>query len=212
MNFANRFRQTKKRSTSTNAISNKTNDERCIKKSKSNAFPGNCVKLLIGVLLPVCFLLGSPAHALTDYIFFSVNGDTTSPALTQGDALSFGANCATGAAVIFEIWYDVNTNSVIDVSTDVLLEIFSITDGVTIGEGDINPIPDGFVQTPEFILGLHPGPYIFKAEDQSDNTSAERVLFNSAMLSPPNQVKGQIFVPGHPAPDSAFFEQCLDFW
>lgn len=211
MNFVNQFRQTKKRITSTYSISNKTNTERSIKKSKSNAFTGNCVKLFTGVLLAVCVLLGSPAHALTNYIFFSVNGDTTSPALTQGDMLSFGANCNTGATVIFEIWYDVNTNSVIDVTTDALLEIFSITDGLTIDEGDINPVPDGLVQTPEFILGLHPGPYIFKAEDQSDNTSVERVLVNSAMASPPNQVKGQIFVPGHPAPDGAFLSNVWIF-
>ncbi|MCH9025139.1 MAG: hypothetical protein IH931_07375 [candidate division Zixibacteria bacterium] len=180
-------------------------------KSKSNAFPVDRIKLLIGVLLAVCFLLGSPAHALTDYIFFSVNGDTTSPALTQGDTLSFGANCDTGSTVVFEIWYDANSNSVIDASTDVLLEVFSMTDGLAGELGDSNPIPDGFVQTIGAIFGLHPGPYIFEGTNLSDGTSATRVLVNSVMISPPNQVKGQIFVPGHPAPDSAFLSNVWIF-
>ncbi|MCH9032498.1 MAG: hypothetical protein IIB00_09610, partial [candidate division Zixibacteria bacterium] len=186
-----------------NTISNRTDAERKIRESSSNTFPRNCVKMFIGALLAGYFLLGSPTHAVTDYIFFSVNGDTTSPALTQGDALSWGANCDIGTTIFFEIWYDVNSNSVVDPSTDVLLDVFKITDGVTFDEGDINPIPDGLVQTPAFVVSLHPGPYIFRAENSSDNTTTTRVLVNSVMTSPPNKIKGQITVPGHPAPDNA---------
>jgi hypothetical protein len=158
----------------------------------------------IGLLL---FLFYQPALATTDYVFFSVNGDTSANSIVQGDNVSWGANCATGAQVTWEIWVDLNQNYVIDSGSDLMIATFDCTDGDTSAGGpppDINPIPDGWFITPPMILGVAPAQYIFKATDHTDNSSAQRWISCSPLVSPPNMFRGQVSLEGHPAPDSAY--------
>ncbi|MCK5127253.1 MAG: dockerin type I repeat-containing protein [candidate division Zixibacteria bacterium] len=170
---------------------------------RSIYFARKAVKLSICLLFGI-FAIGSfcaqPAFAVTDYIYFTVNGDTAMPALIQGDSLSWASNCDVGSSVYWEIWFDANANSVIDEETDLILEATTVTDGDT--STDVNPIPDGWVQFPGGIVSLPVGPYIFTALNLSDSTSTQRIISNSEMSSPPNQITGQVFIPGHPAPDA----------
>ncbi len=153
--------------------------------------------ILSVTVIVLCF--SHTANAVTDYIFFEVNGDTTAPALVQGDTLSFGANCDLESTVTIEIWYDINGNSNIDPESDLILDYSNSTDGVF--WSDFNPIADGWVVSPPMVLSLPTGNYIFKALNISDSTTVQRTIMNSEMSSPPNIVRGQITVPGHPAPD-----------
>ncbi len=159
--------------------------------------------IAIGLLLFV-LLSFRPAMALTNYIFFSVNGDSSRTSMTQGELVSWGSNCAVGATITWEIWIDLNGNSIIEPSSDRMLATFNIADGDTLSNGpppDINPVPDGWYVSPPMLLGVAPGNYVFKATDQSDATSAQRALYCNPLLSPPNMFRGQITVTGHPAPD-----------
>jgi len=171
-------------------------------------------KFFLICMLVISILCGQSVFAVTDYIFFTVNGDTLLPALVQGDELSWSANCGVGSNISWEIWYDANTNSIIDTATDVHLETFIVTDGDTVSTdgpgGDNNPVPDGWFHSPAILLGLAPGTYIFSAKDLGDNSTVTRTLANSTMSSPPNTFSGQITVPGHPAPDNILQNVWID--
>ncbi|MEZ5357282.1 MAG: dockerin type I repeat-containing protein [Candidatus Zixiibacteriota bacterium] len=143
--------------------------------------------------------VSQPAFAVTDYVFFVVNGDTTSPALTQGDTLAWGANCDLGSAVRFEIWYDVNSNGIINELGDVILESSISYDGIS--PTDATP-EDGIILSESIMLSLPPGMYIFKAMNLTDSTSTERTIVNSVVPSPPNRIQGHITIPGVTAPDA----------
>jgi hypothetical protein len=159
--------------------------------------------IAFGLLLFV-LLSFQTAMAVTNYIFFSVNGDTSRTSITQGENIAWGANCAVGATLTWEIWIDLNANSVIDPASDMILATFAIADGDTSsdqGPPDTNPIPDGWYLSSPMLLGVAPENYIFKAIDQSDATSAQRTLLCNPLLSPPNMFRGQITITGVSAPN-----------
>jgi hypothetical protein len=147
----------------------------------------------------------SEVFAVTDYVFISVNGDTTATAAVQGDLLNWGSNCAVGANVQWDIWADLNLNSIIDEGLDYLVVSYVATDGNTDPDGpppDSDPIPDGWYITMPFVVGLAPTIYIFRATDLSDMTSAERAILMQALGSPPNQISGTITLEGVTPPDN----------
>jgi hypothetical protein len=149
-------------------------------------------------------LIGQSASATTNYVFFSINGDTSKTTMVQGDNVGWGANCGVGHTVTWEIWVDLNNNSVIDDPGDLMFVTFSVADGDTSQSGpppDINPVPDGWYVFSSAVIGLAPAHYIFKAVDEGDATHAQRVLNVTALPSPPNHFRGHIVVSGHPAPD-----------
>ena len=120
--------------------------------------------------------------------------------MTQGDEFFWGSNCDSGATINWEIWYDVNSNSSIDRTTDILLTSENITDGNPLTEAD--PILDGYSITEVFYLSGEPGTYLFKATDIEADSSLEKTATLLAMSSPPNQLTGQISLPGVSAPNS----------
>lgn len=147
----------------------------------------------------------APVFALTDYVFISVNGDTTATTAVQGDLLSWGSNCAVGADVQWDIWADLNLNSIIDQGSDYLVVSYISADGNTALDGpppDSDPVPDGWYITMPFILGVAPTNYIFKATDLSDMTSAERTILMQPLSSPPNQITGTVTLEGVTPPDN----------
>jgi hypothetical protein len=159
---------------------------------------------LVG-LIAIIVLFSSPAFALTDHLVFSINGDSTATSMVQGDTMSWGANCAVGATLLWEIWYDVNNNSAIDDPGDKMIFTFAIADGDTNSDGpppDINPTPDGVFWASPMVLGIAPGKYVFRVTDMSDMTSATNAITATALPTPPNTFVGRIVLPGHPAPDA----------
>ncbi len=157
------------------------------------------ILFLTAVLLLIVFI-NQPVLAATDYLFFSINGDTTLTSMTQGDELGWGSNCDSGATINWVIYYDANTNSIIDPGTDALLTSENITDGSAVTEAD--PIPDGWSLSGTFNLAAEPGNYIFRAKDIVSGDSVLKVLTMVAMSSPPNQLNGQIILPGITPPNS----------
>ena len=66
-------------------------------------------------------------YASTNYVFFSVNGDTTlKTTAVQGDTMSWGANCAVGAQLYWQIWIDLDSNGVPDAGDKLLFELKQI--------------------------------------------------------------------------------------
>ena len=168
--------------------------------------------LFPAILTAAFWLFGvcPPAEAQTNYVFFSVNGDTSATAMVQGDLVAWGANCDVGGSIEWTLVYDVDSNGVLSLPGDVWLVTFVARDGDTSGGQnglpDVNPIPDGWFVTPSLILGLAPGHYIFKAIGLIDSSSVQNSLSCTAMLSPPNSFSGRLVVPYHPAPDPAFLK------
>lgn len=145
------------------------------------------------------------SHALTNYVFFSVNGDTSLSSMVQGDTLSWGANCATGAQTYWQIWIDIDQDSLLDNPGDKLIFEFVIADGDTSIQGpppDISPVPDGWYICQPFEAGIAPAHYIFKLIDLTDSTTVQRGMWVTPLPSPPNKFTGWITLPGHTAPDT----------
>lgn len=155
--------------------------------------------LLLNILIMVPFLLIQSARADFNYIFFSINGDTTLSSMTQGDEFGWGSNCELGASIEWEIYYDLNNNSVIDKTTDILLNSELMTDGNLIYEE--TSIPDGWLFSGTFFVTLEPGNYIFRATDLGTDSSIQKICSVSAMPSPPNQLTGTVHLPGISPPD-----------
>jgi hypothetical protein len=164
-----------------------------------------CKWSVICCLLLLIIAINQTGNATTDYVFVGVGGDTTVNTATQGDELFWGSNCEVGASVQWEIYYDIDSNNIIDDPGDKLLFDFIITDGDMVGDGgptDTDPIPDGIILVPPMVLGFAPGYYIIRATDQTDASSAEKWFAMDPLLTPPNSFSGQVTIPGHPAPDA----------
>jgi hypothetical protein len=145
------------------------------------------------------------SYALTNYMFFSINGDTGLSSMVQGDTLSWGANCAIGAQTHWQIWIDLDQDSILDNPGDKLLFEFSIADGDTSNKdapGDISPVPDGWYICQPIEPGIAPTHYIFKMIDLTDSTTVQRGLWSNPLPSPPNKFTGWITLSGHSAPDA----------
>ncbi len=62
---------------------------------------------IITILFIIAIIAPISEAALPDYLFISINGDTTGSTLTQGDEIGWGSNCDMGATINWEIWFDV---------------------------------------------------------------------------------------------------------
>ena len=164
----------------------------------------HCKWIWLGALPALLMLATAPALAVTDYVFLSVNGDTTNSVAVQGDSIGWGANCEVGATIAWQIWYDADSNETTGEPGDKILLAFTTTDGDTTGEGgpsDVNPIPDGWYLSPIMILGFAPGHYVFVGSDMTDATSAEKAFSVTPMTSPTNMFTGTVTIEGVTSPD-----------
>ena len=145
------------------------------------------------------------SYGLTNYVFFTVNGDTTlKTTAVQGDTFSWGSNCAVGASLYWQIWIDTDGDSILNPSDKLLFE-FIISDGDTSSQGpppDISPTPDGWYICQPFEAGIAPAYYIFKVMDLTDSSTTQRGIGVTPLPSPPNKFKGWVTIPGHSAPDA----------
>ncbi len=167
----------------------------------SGAISRTALKLLFSGVIILGLLGGQSAFSVTDSMYFTVNGDSTLTTMTQGDEISWTANCDPGASIKWEIWYDLNQNSIIDTTSDLFLATMGLADGSP--QGDVDGLLNGWISGPTMLLGVAPGDYIFKALDMVNGSSVQGVLTSNAMVAPQNKITGKIIVPGHPAPDAA---------
>lgn len=159
-----------------------------------------------GIFLILGFLtfIVQPGYAVTDTVYFSINGDTTAFSAVQGDSIGWMANCEVGATVGWEIYLDLDSSESIDIPGDKLLFTFSVTDGDingSNGPADNNSTPDGMIIISPMLLGFSPGYYIFKATDLSDYTTAQNWMSMEEIPTPPNMFTGWVTISGISAPD-----------
>jgi hypothetical protein len=152
--------------------------------------------------------------AVTDHIYFIVNGDTSLSTMTQFDNLRWAANYDTGSSVHWDIWYDRNLNAQVDPDYDVIIESYNATDGdvftrfdffydqysyaddpFDVTGADDNSSRDGWYRSPVRSDGLAPGDYIFKATDLNDSTSSQRILTVLPLAHPVNTFRGRLVLP-----------------
>ena len=175
----------------------------------SNCRRHSSVRPILVFALSLFILAVGQAFALTDHIVLSVEGDTSAVSMVQGDQLSWAANCGVGATLTWEIYYDINADSVIQEGQDYLVVKYDIADGQTSSDGappDTDPTPDGEYVSPPMPLGIAPGLYVFRVTDQSDASTATKAKLVTALPSPPNEFVGKVTVEGHPAPDAAVLQ------
>jgi hypothetical protein len=173
-------------------------------RAQTNTQTGRSFKYILGLImggaLVAGLLLAPSASAEFNHVFVGINGDTTLSTMTQGDEFYWGSNCDSGSTINWEVWFDANSNSSIDPASDALLTSENITDGDALTEPD--PILDGYALGGAFNLSAEPGLYIFKATDIEADSSLLKVVTMVAMSSPPNQLTGQIILPGISAPNA----------
>ncbi len=144
------------------------------------------------------------AFAAANFVFISVNNDTSKTTMVSGDTVSWGATCDTGATMTWEIWYDINDNSVVDDPGDLLVTSYTAADGDVSGQNglpDNNPTPDGLYMVPQFVMGVAPGHYIFRVTF-ADHSTAQKAVQVTALPSPPNSFHGWLAIPGHAGPEA----------
>ncbi|NMC44422.1 MAG: T9SS type A sorting domain-containing protein [candidate division Zixibacteria bacterium] len=163
----------------------------------------HCKWILYGALLALAILV-QPVSAVTDYVFFAVNGDSTVNVAVQGDSLSFGATCDTGATIYWQLWLDADSNQTTGDPGDKVVLAFTTVDGIIDPEGgppDISATPDGWYICPNMVLGFAPANYVFVVTDMTDATSAEKAFSITALASPSNSFSGTVMIEGVSAPD-----------
>ena len=91
----------------------------------------------------IIFVLSvQPLHAK---ISVKVNGKTSGTSIVQGDTLSFTiSGIPVGATVTTQDWIDLNSNGIVNPSTDVLFFSMSPTDGVA-STGDMDSSANGII-------------------------------------------------------------------
>lgn len=183
----------------------------------------HCKWICCWFFLVSAVVIGQPAMATTDYVFVAVNGDSTVNVAVQGDSLSFGATCDTGATIYWQLWLDADSNQTTGDPGDKVVLAFTTVDGQVNSEGgppDISGTPDGWFVCPNLILGMAAAHYIFVAIDMTDGSSAEKAFSFTAMPAPPNTFSGTVTIEGVSAPDaqlaniwiSADIEEGLQMW
>lgn len=173
-----------------------------MKGSKSNHSTKR-LGLMAAITLALIAVISVQPALAANFVFFSVNNDTSLTTMVSGDTVSWGATCDTGATMTWEIWYDINANGAVDDPGDRLITSYSATDGVTSGDNglpDISPTPDGIYMIPPIILGVAPGHYIFRVT-YAGNSKAFKAVTVTPLPTPPNSFHGWLVVAGHPAPD-----------
>ena len=163
---------------------------------------------IVGVTFVVLMIYGE--SRATDYVYVSVNGDTSAVSMIQGDTFGFGANL-TGSSVIWEIWVDLDGDKTISPGDKRAAEDMppqydqDFTGSFGIPDMDSTP---GFV----FFGDLVGGPaatytYLFRATD-TDSTNASDTLLVILHPFPGAFLSGTVSISGVTPPDS----QLLNIW
>jgi len=146
-------------------------------------------------ILSIGFVLGIPFFASAQVTNLKIENVSSNFSMTSGDTFSWEYNCPTGATVTGEIWYDVNSNGIIDAG-DVLRFAFTQTDGNNNPNSYGPPDEDGSLNGHVLFyqrLGVAPGKYVFRfTQNGSSVTEAGTVL---ALASPAHTISGHVTPP-----------------
>ncbi len=126
-----------------------------------------------------------------------VNGSSSPFTMTSGGALSWSFNLSTGGTALFEIWVDLNSNSIIDENSDIRMFAFTITDGAPEGNngpGDMDGTVNGAISDGPFPLGLYPANYIMKVTENNVGQTLTGTV--SPLQSPAYTISGTVTATG----------------
>ncbi len=141
-------------------------------------------------------------QAQIDSLYF--NGSDTTSTMVSGDAIGWQFKVPNGATTEASIWFDVNSNGVIDSSSDVRRYQFTTTDGPsTDGIPDLDGIVNGRVEF-SIRLGFAPGNYIYIFSQ--GGVSLSRISIVNPLASPAHSVTGHITAPSGKSPANLFVE------
>lgn len=141
----------------------------------------------------ILLLCGQPLHAA---ISITINGKTSGASFVQGDdTLSLIiSGIPSGATVIGWLWIDLDSNGVVSSSTDILGYTFSLTDGVSSNEGDMDSTANGIFYHRYKNVRIAPAHYIFQAIYGTDTASATFTV--AALPSPTYTISGTVTKSG----------------
>jgi hypothetical protein len=152
----------------------------------------------------VCILLAvlCCSSSATDYVYVSVNGDTSAASIVSGDTLAFGCNL-TGRGVWWEILIDADHSGEASPQDKFLVGFRQVDQdywsAFGIGDGDSAM---GWVRFEVGPAGLVPGQtYIALATDE-DGSSGFDTLAVNPLPAPAGIISGTISVEGLVGPDS----------
>jgi hypothetical protein len=132
-------------------------------------------------------------------ISIKVKGLIHGASAIQGDTLQWTiTGISSGATVTNQLWIDLDSNGVINPSTDLLFVSFSETDGIA-GSGKGGPsdgdgIANGVINTVLTGMSFPAGHYIFKTGTGADTASATFTI--TAMASPTYSISGKVTKSG----------------
>jgi hypothetical protein len=124
-------------------------------------------------------------------VSISVNGTASGASMTQDDSLKWIiSGIPSGAAVTTQIWFDADSNGIIDPAADRLFLSGSQTDGISGDPGDLDGSVNGIIYFAASIHILAPAHYILTAIYGTDTASAAFTI--TPMLSPAYTISGTV--------------------
>ncbi|RKZ31330.1 hypothetical protein DRQ33_07150 [bacterium] len=135
----------------------------------------------------------------TTFVNFSVDGDTSATAVTQGEGLVILADCGPGNTVTFEFWIDADASGTVT-DMDVDLFTFPMEDNGDTPVPDLDPA-DGALMIPLGPVGFAPIFYVCRIVD-ADSSSASDGIQVLPNPDPPAVISGHIHIQGVTAPSS----------
>jgi hypothetical protein len=131
----------------------------------------------------------------------TVNHVSSNFTFVSGDTIQWSYNIPTpGGTAYGEIWYDVNSNGVIEPGTDVNKFTFTQTDGNSNGNGgppDLDGTANGQLVFGQRV-GVAPGHYILRFTFNSQSASVEGNV--TALASPAHTISGHVTPPAGKSP------------
>lgn len=132
-------------------------------------------------------------------VSIKVNGQASGASFAQGDTMNWTiSGLSSGAMVANQLWVDVDSNGVVNPSSDVLFVSFSETDGVAgTGKGgpsDVDGLANGTIYTVLTGTSFPAGHYLFKTISGTDTASATFTI--TTMKSPTYSISGKVTKSG----------------
>ncbi len=161
--------------------------------------------LLFSAIFLVC-LAGSSQAQISN---LEVNGSRTFT-VTAGDTLGWSYNIPVGSTATIQIWYDVDKNTLIDPSKDVLFQTITQTDGDSVGQNgppDMDGKANGTVYF-KSLVGIAPGDYVMVFSQGGVSDSAWGKV--NPLPSPAHTISGTVTVPAGKSAAYIFVEAARD--
>lgn len=151
------------------------------------------MKIFLRLFFLSCILY-SYSSTFSQITNLTVNGSSSHFTMASGDEINWSFNLPVGDMALLEIWIDVNANTVIDPSTDVLWQSFYQADGQEGYDGP--PDMDGLANGQIIFgmpVGLAPSEYIMVFSNNGSSVAISGTV--SPLASPVFTVSGIITVP-----------------